>query len=438
MGVSCSCEENKRRKQKEKTNEVSNDNKANKPKKNIDTYNDEDLQSIDEFGKNSLQNDNIAEYLPEDDDQKIDSKNKNIPKVTNFKSKINLENLYESYYAAKEYFRLNGLREQEVDAINKCRNLKKLKENPKLNNIEIPDEITPEYIYGYSKQKKISKCKEIEKSLIDQKEYINKNMQEYIESLKKLNKKKFESVKTEAKTKLDNDKLEIEKLDKCIKIINDIEKNEWVPVPEYLKIDKEKKIEIIQEDIPEKTMRINVGHTTYTKSNAILKLEIEFDKKNCNKIKEIKCKENNDFSESFEWKFDNDQWNNLYKNKINIILERSYNIKKNKIKGIGKIDLRKLKNEFHIEGDFKLEMKSQKESKIVGISIDIRHPFLEKKYDIISKEIIEIKKIFPAFESKIYANDNEENVAKRELNKSQLNETLSEINGVLNTGKNIK
>ena len=424
MGVTC-CQENRNKQRKQNTinnNEKNNNNNNknnNRRKKSINKYNDEDLQSIDEFGQDNTENDDLAKYLPQDESQNINPKQKQLPRTKNIKSNISLEDLFESYYAAKEYFRLNGLREQELDAINKCRDIKKLKANPKLKDIEIPNEVTPEYIYGCSKQEKINKCKEIEKSFIEQKTYIKKNMEEYMENLKKLNPKKFATIKDQAKKKLDNDKLEIQKLDKFIKIINDIAKDKWTPVPEYLRVDKEKKIEKIQEDIPEKVMRIHVGQTTYTKSNSILKLEIKFDKKNNNnKLEEIKCKENNDFNESFDWEFDDDQWKNLTKNEINIILERSYNIKKNKIKGVGKIDLRKLRNEFNIEGNFPIVMKSKKEDKNVEISIDIRSPIINKIYDVVNGEVIEIKKIFPAFEPKIYGNDDQEAMVKRQTTKN--------------------
>lgn len=424
----------------------SNIEKKRKHRKNLD-LNDKNIQNFpqnqpfDSFNYHNPQ-DNLNNYLPvelqnptnNNEIQKPPPSNKNIAALP----KTYLESLYKSYYAAKEYFRFNDLREQEVDAINKCRNIKKCLENDQLINIEIPNKITPDYICGYSPAEKRNKCQTLELLLLNQKEIIKNDMNEYMNNLRKLSNANFLNLKEKAKIKLDNDKKELQKLEKYIKIFKDISQNEWTPIPEYIKTNKEKKTEILNDKIPENTMKIFVGKITYTKSNPVLKLGIEFSKEN-QKYKELKPKnETNEFNETFEWQFNENEWKNIFKYKLFVVLERSYWVKKNKLKGLCQIDLRNLKNDFCIKGNFKIKMESQKEDKDIEISINVRSPIIDKKYELEPYEVVQITKIFPAFEPEVFASDKPEMMAKKQLTKSQISEAMIEINEVLNSvNKNI-
>ena len=77
-------------------------------------------------------------------------------------------------------------------------------------------------------------------------------------------------------------------------------------------------------------------------------------------------------------------------------------------------------------------MESKKEDKEIEISINIRSPIIDKKYELIPYEVLQITKIFPAFEPEVFASDKPEIIAKRQLTKSQISDAMIEINGVLN------
>lgn len=371
--------------------------------------------------------------------KKVGEKNEEeicINKLGEEETKEYLESLYKSYYSAKTYFCENEFKEKEVDAINKLRDIvsaQELLKNGKCEMIDIdklPKKITSEYITGYNEEEKKKKIEEIIECLNKEKEIAEIEMKKKIEQLKSniknINKLNINKFKEDSKEILDKIKIKKENISKEIERVKETLKSEYIPVPDYIMKSVEYQMEIIDEDIPENIMHINVSNLTYSKSNPLIILNLNV---NDNIIlkKEIKGKKNSDINETFDWNIK--EYNNnksLIRSKIEIILERTYKIKNDKIKGISEIQLRRLSDSSLIEENCKIKMNSGKADENIDISIKIRAPFFQKQYKTNYRDAIEIKKIYPKYiteEEKEKENDN--NCYDNEFS---LDKMLEEIN----------
>ena len=373
----------------------------------------------------------------EDEDASIEikrKKNKNKIKSMNEEElKKYLEKLYKSYYAAKTYFCSNDIKEKEVDAIKQCKiiiSAQELLNQGKYKEIEIdelPEEVTPEYITGYSEKEKIEKIEYIINRLKKEKDEANQRQEKILKKLKQqtknVKKEDIEKFKEESKKILDVEKNKIDLLSKDIDAINKISKYKYMPVPDYILYNEEYKKEKINEDIPEYTMRISVNDLSYTKSNPLIILNLIV-KDNPMKSKEIKGKTNTDINNTFDWLFTENDYNLLFRYKIEIILKRTYMIKDDKIKGKSDISLRDLKNKNRVGGTIKLKMESGKNDENLDVTINIRTPIIEKEYETDYREVLKIKKLYPEFN---VDGDNYNYASKNNQIKISVNRILKEI-----------
>ena len=101
-----------------------------------------------------------------------------------------LESLYKTYYSAKTYFCANELKEKEVDAIQKLREIvsaQELLKERKCKMIDVdklPKQITSEYITDYNEEERKKKIKEIIACLSREKEIAEMEMKKKIAQLK--------------------------------------------------------------------------------------------------------------------------------------------------------------------------------------------------------------------------------------------------------------
>ena len=265
---------------------------------------------------------------------------------------------------------------------------------------ELPKSIKPEYIYGCSTDERSAKFKEIISELIKQKDEIDQKKKSYMEKLKKLNKKDFAKVKDTAKGVLDSYQSKIDKYNETIESIKEKFKDKWVPAPEFCRIEEDDRVEKINNDIPEYTMRIHIGKTNYEKDNVSLKVKLKNGEKEL--TKEVQLKGNKDFNETWDWKFEKNEFKYLFKKELEIELDRSYWYKfgGSNTKGSTKIDLRSLKDNTELVGDYKIELVSKRTTPSINISINLRTPFADKQYETVKKEVFNVKKIFPPFNPK--------------------------------------
>ena len=314
--------------------------------------------------------------------------------------------LLQQYLSARNYFKENELKEQEKDSINKCKDIINAKKEIQLGNIEsidlnlLPTPIKPEYIYGYSNDERTTKFKEIIAEIVKQKEEIVEKKTSYNDKLSKLKKRELEKMKDQAKQVLDSYQSKIDKFDSEIEDIKEKMKNKWIPAPDYCNMPEEEKIEKINKDIPEHTMRIHFGKTDYDKDNIYLKVKLDLGEKEMNK--EVKLKSDKNFDETWDWTFEKREFKSLHRKCLEIQMERSYWYKLGgtDVKGNMKVELKNLKDSIKIEGNYKMELQSKRASPTIEIKIELRSPFVDKVYETITKEVFTIKKIYPPFNPK--------------------------------------
>ena len=335
-----------------------------------------------------------------------DQNNTNNSQSNEDKTRLYVDLLLQQYLSAKDYFKENDFKEQEKDCIEKCKQIilaKKKIQNGNIKEVnlnELPKSIKPEYIYGYSSEERVSKFKEILSELIKQKDEINQKKKNYTEKLQKLNKRDFAKVKDQAKSVLDSYQNKINKYNETIENIKEKFKDKWVPAPEFCRIEEEDKVEKINNDIPENTMRIHIGKTDYEKDNVYLKVKLNTTDKEL--TKEIQLKGNKDFNETWDWTFEKNEYKFLFKKNLEIELERTYWYKfgGSNVKGSAKIELRSLKDNTQLTGNYKMELVSKRMTPSINVSINLRTPFSEKQYETVTKEVFNVKKIYPPFNPK--------------------------------------
>ena len=408
---------------------INNKNSKNITKEGEELYN-EILKEI-----NQKKNKNNKE---EDDDEILKEINQMNNKKYIDELKDKLESLYKSYYEAKTYFYSNDLKEKELDAIQKIKKiisaqeLLKKGEYKKINMDELPKEINSEYITGYSKEERKNKFDNIINKLKEEKENAKKNKDKKLEEIKimtkNIKKENIEKFKQDSKKLLDEEINKINEKTKEIELMNELLQDEYIPVPDYIMQSEEYKIEKINEDIPENIMRISVSNLTYTKSNPIIVLILNIDD---NEIKkEIKGKTKEEINETFDWTLNEKIFRNIIRNKIDLILGRSYLIKKDKVKGAVEISLRNFRNRDLIEERCKIKMISGKPDNYIDISIKIRSSIIEKDYDTDYRDVIKITRIYPKFningDNYIHYENNNNNEETKQ-NTVSINKVLSEI-----------
>ena len=329
--------------------------------------------------------------------ENINQSNQQQNQTNEEKTKLYVDLLLQQYLSARDYFKENDFKEQEKDCIEKCKQIiiaKKKLQNGNISEVnlgELPKSIKPEYIYGCSTDERSAKFKEIISELIKQKDEIDQKKKSYMEKLKKLNKKDFAKVKDTAKGVLDSYQSKIDKYNETIESIKEKFKDKWVPAPEFCRIEEDDRVEKINNDIPEYTMRIHIGKTNYEKDNVSLKVKLKNGEKEL--TKEVQLKGNKDFNETWDWKFEKNEFKYLFKKELEIELDRSYWYKfgGSNTKGSTKIDLRSLKDNTELVGDYKIELVSKRTTPSINISINLRTPFADKQYETVKKEVFNVK-----------------------------------------------
>ena len=322
------------------------------------------------------------------------------------KTKLYVDLLLQQYLSARDYFKENDLKEQEKDCIEKCKQIILAKKKIQGGNVkdvninELPKSIKPEYIYGCTSEERVSKFKEILSELIKQKGEIDQKKKAYTEKLQKLNKRDLAKVKDAAKSTLDAYQSKINKFNETIENIKEKFKDKWIPAPEYNLVQEEDKVEKINKDIPENAIRIHIGKTDYDKDNAYLKVKLVNNDKEL--VKEVHLKGNQDFNETWDWQFDKSDFKSLFRKTLQIDIERSYWYKfgGSNVKGTTNIELKSLKTNSQLTGNYNLELVSKRTTPTVNVTISLRTPCVDKQYETVTKDVFKVTKIYPPFNPK--------------------------------------
>ena len=224
-----------------------------------------------------------------------------------------LDSLYNDYKEVKQYFQKNNLSEREKKADEKCKQIDNLRKqlNSKINIYlsDLPEKISPEFIYGCSIEERNKKFKQI----------ISRNRAEKnLLEVKLKNIEKKENISVNDKDNYEKNKINYNKLLTVIKILEEQSKNIWVPSPLYTKEIQTQPKEIISYDKSEFKIKFTIKRIDNINDslNLIIFLEVNQEKKLKKNI-ELKGQNSN---EEWIWILSSEEWMNIDNNINNFIL----------------------------------------------------------------------------------------------------------------------
>ena len=290
-----------------------------------------------------------------------------------------LKTRFIEYKSAVDYFKENNLPLQKQKAIEDVKKIiqimKQIKETNNVNNInenDIPKEITPEYICGYSQKERLEKYRTILLRLLKKKEQISKNVNE-------------SSLQIQKKKTLHN-------YDTLINLLSEYAKNVWIPAPLYTIVKKTIK-QKINNDIPENKLILTIGNTTYDKQNIYLLVTV----KNGKVSKSVKVFPANGNFKNKQIKFDfsSEEFKTIH-NGIIVIELYQKNFMCSNIKGEGSIKLNSLQTKSQIDSKCNIELISKRTTPTIDITIKIRKA-LSSTNTTITQDLFRVTKIFKPF-----------------------------------------
>ena len=322
-----------------------------------------------------------------------------------------IDNLLVEYKAVSQYFKENGLLEQEKDANEKCFKIEEIKKelNSKnklfLSNMPMP--INPEYIYGCSIKERNKKFKEVLYRYKADKDLLGLKIKTFQKQSKGGNNKdEFE------KNKKNYDKLnnEYEYFDKKYK-------NIWTPAPKYTKVTQKNTCEKISFDKCSFKVKIRIKKIDNKKEKLDIIISFLINEERKHK-KNVKLKPEDKNYEEWIWELSADEWVNIDNNLDNFILgiETGKSIWNNNIDEKIYIDISKIKSGKGIT--FDQQIKGANYQKI-NISIFPLMPEGIKSYIIEEKVILNIEKDYPPFEFKLSKINNNPRPSQKEISFKQ-------------------
>ena len=332
------------------------------------------------------------------------SQNQIVNKDEEEKYKQLINGLIREYNEAKEYFKRNGREKLENKSREDLKILllaKQKADSGKYKEIKLsslPKPITPEYIYGYSEKERAVRFKIVFTQLNNDKNHIEQKMKSILEKMQKLNKKELEKAKAVVMPKLNEDKV---KKDNLIKLMNALKvklEDKWTTAPEFEKTTQEDKVEKVSYEGCKFGLHIKVGKINYDKDKLSLVVILEASQNRSLK-KEVQLKQIGDFNEEWRWEFTGEEWKNIPKACLYVGLYRQHTFSNDK-KGDAKISLSNLKKGASTKFDCKIEIESHRIEPIITFIVTPIFPHGKKYYEPITKEVIKITKIYPAFTGK--------------------------------------
>jgi len=333
--------------------------------------------------------------------------NQIINKEEEEKYKQLINGLIREYNEAREYFKRNG-REKLVNKSGEDLKIlllaKQKADSGKYKEIKLsslPKPITPEYIYGYSEKERAVRFKIVFDQLNKDKNNIEQKMKSIMEKMKKLNKKEFEKAKAVVLPKLNEDKVRKDNIIKLMTAIKAKMDDKWTPAPEFMKATEEDKVEKVSYEGCKFGLHIRVGKINYDKDKISLVVILQISQERSLK-KEVQLKQIGDFSEEWRWEFTSDEWKNIPKSCLYVGLYRQHAFSNDK-KGDAKISLSNLRKGASTKFDCKIEIESKRIEPIITFIVTPIFPQGKKHYEPVTKEVIKITKIYPAFTGKVHS-----------------------------------
>jgi serine/threonine-protein kinase ULK/ATG1 len=345
----------------------------------------------------------IKNYFSQENEKQVDLDkkhknflNQNMDLLVNNKEMMlkYINSLLKEYENAKNYFNKNKLKEQEIAAVNKCLVINDIKDkiesNSPYNSSKIPKPITPEFIYGYSKEERNQRFINI----LNKFNYDKRILEQKMNSQRKyaITKNIIEEYKKKES--------QLEAINSIIKCLENNSKNKWAPAPKCILASKKFQVEKISYDNCEFKINFQVKKEDYIKDNINLKISFKINETKT-LYKEVKLTMENNFTEEWTCTLNSNEWKNIDNNSENFMLiMETDNIFENSSKSSIKIDLRKIKTGQKI--GLKLSLLTMNNNKsVININAIPLIPKGRKYLAIERNNILILKEIYPAFEGKI-------------------------------------
>ena len=311
-----------------------------------------------------------------------------------------LQGLLEEYNSVKEYFNKNGLTKQEQDANEKYNLIKTyLQSFEKGNDINfetLPKPINPEYIYNSTIAERNSIFKEIIDHYTENRNDLEASIRHSIIKYKKMDVNRFHLLKNDVMTKLKSERMKLEKYKNDIELLQNRYNDIWVPAPEISRsIEFGKRERITFEGCVYK-LTIHTTKKNYFNTNS--RFFIRFNMKineNKNYYGEVNILSYGDYENDIIWDLKESEWSNLSNYFMNVDFYFDQVLKGNQ-----KINISKLKTDHQMKISYPITFPNQSKNTIINFEIKIEIPEGKKITLNGKREIINVNKIFPAFEGK--------------------------------------
>jgi len=353
-----------------------------------------DIEKLDLIG--------LKNYIPQENEKQENLGQNPINHYQNMKLLVNnkemmkkyINNLLNEYKNAKDYFNKNKLKEQEIVAINKCLEIQtiknKIESNSPYNSDKIPKPITPEFIYGYSKEERNQRFINILNKFYHDKRILEQ----------KLNSERKYAITKNIISMYKKEEAQLKKINKIIKCLENISKNKWAPAPKYELESKYFQVEKISYKNCEFKIIFQVKKEDYIKDNINLKISFKVNEAKT-LYKEIKLIMDNNYSDEWTCTLNSNEWKNIDNNIENFFITmESDNIFENSSKSIIKIDIRKVKIGKKISLKLSLLTINNNKSVINFVATPVI-PKGEKYVTLETNKILILKYIYPAFQGNI-------------------------------------
>ena len=344
---------------------------------------------------------------------KIDKENEgkeknNITNDKNYKNNANeseevkmyIKGLLDEYKAAKEYFNKNGFTLQEKDASDKVNLLQnylyKYEQYSFVDYESLPKPISPEYIYNCPVSQRNSIFQEIIEQYNEKKNELEASLKNEVIKYQKMDKKTFQLLKNDIMSKLENEKSRIDKYKQIIEVFQKRYNNIWTPLPEFTRsLEFVKSEKITFEGCIFKMILHTTKNNYYNDKNRFtikFNMKVNDDK---NYFGEVNILSYGNYEKDIIWNLQESEWNNLSKYFINVDFYLDNNFKGNQ-----KIDITKLKEDFHMTISYPISFLNQQGTAYINFDIKVIMPEGKKITSKNQREIINIKKSFKPFEGK--------------------------------------
>ena len=211
-----------------------------------------------------------------------------------------------------------------------------------------------------------------------------------------MDKKTFQLLKNDIMSKLENEKSRIDKYKQIIEVFQKRYNNIWTPLPEFTRsLEFVKSEKITFEGCIFKMILHTTKNNYYNDKNRFtikFNMKVNDDK---NYFGEVNILSYGNYEKDIIWNLQESEWNNLSKYFINVDFYLDNNFKGNQ-----KINITKLKEDFHMTISYPISFLNQQGTAYINFDIKVIMPEGKKITSKNQREIINIKKSFKPFEGK--------------------------------------